>query len=334
MRAVLCRRHGPPESLELAELPPLDAGEGEVVVSVHAAGVNFPDTLIIENRYQLKPQLPFSPGSEVAGTVARVGKGVTGFAPGDPVLALCGWGGFAEEVAARPSALVALPAGVPMESAAVLAATYGTTYYALRDRAALQPGETLLVLGAAGGTGAAAIQLGKLMGARVIAAASTRDKLALCRRLGADETVDSSAADLRGSLKALTGGRGLDVVYDPVGGALTEAALRAMAWGGRLLVIGFASGTIPQPPLNLTLLKGCAIVGVFYGAFMEREPARNAALMQQLLAWVGEGRLQPAITTRLPLADAATALRALADRRALGKTVLLTSLGAASEANA
>lgn len=327
MQAVLCRHHGPPESLVMANLPPPTPAQGEVVVAVHAAGVNFPDTLIIENRYQLQPALPFSPGSEVAGTVARVGQDVTGFAPGDRVLALCGWGGYAEEVAVKAGALVRLPDDVPMDAAAVLAATYGTTWYALKDRAALQPGETLLVLGAAGGTGAAAIQLGKLMGARVIACASSPQKLALCRELGADDVVDYQAQDLRQALKALTNGRGVDVAYDPVGGSLTEAALRSMAWGGRLLVIGFASGTIPQPPLNLALLKGCAILGVFYGAFMEREPQRNAALLQELLAWVGQGRLRPAITDRLPLEQAALALRRLTDRQALGKTVLITERG-------
>lgn len=327
MQAVVCRHHGPPESLVLADAPPPTPAAGEVVVAVHAAGVNFPDTLIIENRYQFKPALPFSPGSEVAGTVARIGPGVKGFAPGDRVLALCGWGGYAEEVAVKASALVHLPDDVPMDAAAVLAATYGTTAYALKERAALQPGETLLVLGAAGGTGAAAVQLGKLMGARVIACASSSEKLALCRQLGADDVVDYQAQELRQTLKELTEGRGVDVAYDPVGGNLTEAALRSMAWGGRLLVIGFASGTIPQPPLNLALLKGCDILGVFYGAFMEREPQRNAALLQELLGWVGQGRLRPAITERLPLAQAATALRRLADRKALGKTVLITERG-------
>ncbi len=327
MKAILCRLHGPPESLVLADLPSPAPAHGEVVVAVHAAGVNFPDTLIIENRYQFKPALPFSPGSEVAGTVARVGPGVAGFASGDRVLALCGWGGYAEEVAVKAGALMRLPDDVPFEAAAVLASTYGTTHYALKERAALQPGETLLVLGAAGGTGVAAIQLGKLMGARVIACASSTQKLALCLELGADEVVNYETEDLRERLKALTGGLGVDVAYDPVGGSLTETALRSMAWGGRLLVIGFASGTISQPPLNLALLKGCDIQGVFYGAFLEREPQRNAALLQELLAWVGERRLRPAITERLPLEQAGIALRRLADRQAQGKTVLLTELG-------
>lgn len=330
MQAVLCRHHGPPESLELAQVPPPTPAAGEVVVAVHAAGVNFPDTLIIENRYQFKPDLPFSPGSEVAGTVERIGPGVRGVAPGDRVLALCGWGGFAEEVVVKAGALLHLPDDVPMDLAAVLAATYGTTWYALGDRGALQPGETLLVLGAAGGTGAAAIQLGKMLGARVIACASSPAKLALCRQLGADDVIDYQAQDLRQAVKALTGGRGVDVAYDPVGGSLTEAALRSMAWGGRLLVIGFASGTIAQPPLNLALLKGCDIRGVFFGAFMEREPQRHAALMQELLGWVAQGWLRPALSERLPLAAAAQALRRLADRQAQGKTVLITERGRAA----
>lgn len=330
MQAVLCQRHGPPESLTLVDLPTLTPAPGEVVVAVHAAGVNFPDTLIIENRYQFKPALPFAPGGEVAGTVVRVGTEVTGLALGERVMALCGWGGFAEEVAVKASAVVRLPQGVPMDAAAVLAATYGTTWYALKERAALQAGQTLLVLGAAGGTGAAAIQLGKMLGARVIACASSPEKLELCRELGADEVVDHRRQDLRQVLKDLTGGQGVDAAYDPVGGELTEVALRAMAWGGRLLVIGFASGTIAQLPLNLALLKGCDIVGVFFGAFMEREPQRHALLLQELLEAVAQGRLQPAITQRLPLEQAATALRQLADRQARGKTVLTTARGRAA----
>ncbi|WP_439588948.1 NADPH:quinone oxidoreductase family protein [Hydrogenophaga sp.] len=327
MLSVLCQRHGPPESLALVDLPSLTPGPGEVVVAVHAAGVNFPDTLIIENRYQFKPALPFAPGGEVAGTVVRVGPDVSGLALGDRVMALCGWGGFAEEVAVKASAVVRLPQAVCMDDAAVLAATYGTTWYALKERGALRAGQTLLVLGAAGGTGAAAIQLGKMLGARVIACASSPEKLELCRQLGADEVVDHRTQDLRQALKALTNGQGVDVAYDPVGGELTEVALRSMAWGGRLLVIGFASGTIAQPPLNLALLKGCDIVGVFFGAFMEREPQRHALLLQELLEMVAQGRLQPAITQRLPLEQAAMALRQLADRQALGKTVLTTSRG-------
>ncbi|CAN7766938.1 NADPH:quinone oxidoreductase family protein [Variovorax sp. LjRoot175] len=330
MKAVLAKRHGPPESLVLEEVASPVPGPGQVLVSVHASAVNFPDTLIIENKYQFKPELPFSPGGEVAGTVKQVGEGVKGHAPGDRVIAVCGWGGFAEEVLTDASKLVRLPGGVDMEAAAALVITYGTSHYALKDRAAIQPGETLLVLGAAGGTGLSAIELGKLMGAKVIAAASTDEKLALCKALGADETINYATEDLRERVKALTGGRGVDVVYDPVGGSYTEPALRSMAWKGRYLVIGFTAGEIPRPALNLVLLKGCAIVGVFYGGFSQAEPRRYDSLMQELLGWLQQGRIRPAITARYPLERAAEALRVVADRRATGKIMLTTELGRAS----
>lgn len=327
MKAVLAKVHGPPETLVIEDIAPLTTGPGQVVVSVHASAVNFPDTLIIENKYQFKPALPFTPGGEVAGTIREVGHGVVGFAPGDRVIAVCGWGGYAEEVLTEPAKLVRLPDGVAMESAAALVITYGTSHYALKDRAVIQPGETLLVLGAAGGTGVSAIELGKLMGARVIAAASTDDKLALCRRVGADATVNYATEDMRERLKQLTDGRGVDVVYDPVGGPYTEPALRSMAWRGRYLVIGFTAGEIPKLPLNLLLLKGCSAVGVFYGAFAQAEPERYGALMQELVGWLAEGRIRPAITARYPLEQAAQALRMVADRRATGKIVLTTALG-------
>ncbi|CAN7307153.1 NADPH:quinone oxidoreductase family protein [Variovorax paradoxus] len=327
MKAVLARRHGSPESLVVEDIAPLQAGPGEVIVSVHASAVNFPDTLIIENRYQFKPALPFSPGGEVAGMVKQVGEGVQGFAQGDRVIAVCGWGGYAEEVRTVPEKLVALPAGIDMEAAAALVITYGTSHYALKDRAALQPGETLLVLGAAGGTGISAVELGKLMGARVIAAASTDEKLALCRAHGADETINYTSEDLRERIKALTGGRGVDVVYDPVGGSYTEPALRSMAWRGRYLVIGFTAGEIPKPALNLVLLKGCSIVGVFYGGFAQAEPVRYQAFMDELVGWLAQGRIRPAITERYPLEQAAQALRVVADRKATGKIMLTTALG-------
>lgn len=234
MKAVLARRYGPPETLVVEDVAPLQPGPSEVVVSVHASAVNFPDTLIIENKYQFKPVLPFSPGGEVAGTIKAMGESVTGFTLGERVIAVCGWGGFAEEVVTEPNKLVRLPDAIDFESAAALVITYGTSHYALKDRAAIQPGETLLVLGAAGGTGVSAIELGKLMGAQVIAAASTDDKLALCRRVGADAVINYATEDLRGRLKELTDGRGVDVVYDPVGGPYTEPALRSMAWRGRL----------------------------------------------------------------------------------------------------
>lgn len=327
MKAVLAKHHGPPESLIVEDVAPLHAGPGEVIVSVHASAVNFPDTLIIENRYQFKPALPFSPGGEVAGTVKQVGQGVQGFAAGDRVIAVCGWGGYAEEVRTVPEKLVALPAGIDMEAAAALVITYGTSHYALKDRATLRPGETLLVLGAAGGTGISAVELGKLMGARVIAAASTDEKLALCRAHGADETINYANEDLRERIKALTGGRGVDVVYDPVGGSYTEPALRSMAWRGRYLVIGFTAGEIPRPALNLVLLKGCSIVGVFYGGFTQAEPARYQAFMDELVGWLAQGRIRPAITARFPLEQAAQALRVVANRKATGKIMLSTALG-------
>ncbi len=321
MKAVVARAYGPPESLAVEDLPSLEPKPGEVVVAVHAAAVNFPDTLMIEDRYQIKPPLPFSPGGEVAGTVQALGAGVTGWRPGDRVIAACRWGGFAEEVLTTPDRLVAIPQGVSMEAAAALLITYGTTHYGLQERALLRAGETLLVLGAAGGTGLSAIELGKLMGARVIAAASSEEKLALCRERGADATINYAQQDLRERIKSLTDGRGVDVVYDPVGGEYAEPALRGMAWNGRYLVIGFTAG-IPKLPLNLALLKGCSIVGVFYGAFARAEPQRYAALREQLVGWLAEGRVKPAITARYPLERAAEALRIVADRKALGKIVL------------
>ena len=327
MKAVRVHRHGPPESMTVDEIASPVPAKGQVLVSVHASAVNFPDTLIIENKYQFKPELPFAPGGEVAGTVKSVGEGVTGFAAGDRVIAVCGWGGYAEEVLTTVDKLVRLPQGIDMEAAAALVSTYGTSHYALKDRAAIQPGETLLVLGAAGGTGVSAIELGKLMGAKVIAAASSDEKLALCKARGADETINYATEDLRERVKALTGGRGVDVVYDPVGGAYAEPALRSMAWRGRYLVIGFTTGEIPRLPLNLVLLKGCSIVGVFYGGFAQAEPARYDAFMQELVGWLAEGRIAPAITARYPLERAAEALRVVADRRATGKIMLTTALG-------
>ncbi|MBC5767083.1 NADPH:quinone oxidoreductase family protein [Ramlibacter albus] len=325
MRAVLARRHGPPESLTVEDLPSLKPLAGEVIVAVHAAAVNFPDTLIIEDKYQLKPELPFSPGGEVAGVVKALGEGVTGFAVGDPVIAACRWGGFAEEVRITPDRLVPVPRGVSMEAAASLMMTYGTTQYALQDCAHLARGETLLVLGAAGGTGLSAIELGKLMGARVIAAASSEEKLALCRERGADVTILYTPQNLKEEIKRLAPD-GVDVVYDPVGGDYAEPALRGMAWGGRYLVIGFTAG-IPKLPLNLPLLKGCSIVGVFYGAFAKRFPQRYAELRAELVEWLAEGRVRPAITARYPLEEAAEALRVVAAREAIGKIVLTTALG-------
>jgi len=324
MRAVLCKRYGPPSDLVVEDVPSPKPGEGQVLVAVHAAGVNFPDTLIIQGKYQFKPELPFSPGGEVAGIVRAIGPGVTGIAPGDRVIAATTWGGYAEEVVAEAKRIIPMPDGMDFDTAATFVLTYGTSHHALKDRAALQPGETLLVLGAAGGVGLAAVELGKAMGARVIAAASSDDKLATCREHGADETINYGREDLRERIKALTDGRGVDVVYDPVGGDLSEPALRSMAWNGRFLVVGFAAGSIPSIPLNLALLKGCAIVGVFWGAFTRNEPRRNEANLQELLAWFKAGKVRPHISARYPLERAADALRDVMERKVKGKVVLTT----------
>jgi NADPH2:quinone reductase len=299
-------------------------GPGQVVVSVKAASVNFPDVLIIENKYQLKPPLPFSPGSELAGIVKTIGAGVTGFATGDAVLAITGYGAFAEEVVVDSARLLKIPRGMDFPSAAAFGLTYATSEHALCDRGALQAGETLLVLGAAGGVGIAAIEIGKVLGARVIACASTDDKLAVCREHGADETINYAAEDFHERVKTLTGGKGPDVIYDPVGGPYTEPGLRSIGGRGRLLVVGFAAGEIPKIPLNLTLLKGCSIVGVFWGEFTRREPDRFAAAMRKLERWFAEGKLRPHITATFPLERAADALKLMAARQVKGKVVLTT----------
>jgi NADPH2:quinone reductase len=293
-----------------------------VVVSVKAASVNFPDVLIIQNKYQFKPPLPFSPGSELAGVVKEVGEGVKAFRPGDKVIAFTTYGAFAEEVKTDAARLLPLPEGMDFPSGAAFLLTYGTSDHALRDRAALKAGETLLVLGAAGGVGLAAVEIGKALGARVIACASTDDKLAVCKEHGADATINYAAEDLRERIKALTDGRGVDVVYDAVGGAYTEAAFRSIAWRGRLLVVGFAAGDIPKLPLNLALLKGAAVVGVFWGDFARREPKQFAESVRQLGAWYREGKLRPHVSQTLPLAQAAEALKLMAARKVKGKLVL------------
>lgn len=323
MKAVLCKAHGPPENLVLEEVPPLHAGPGRVVVEVKACGVNFPDTLIIQGKYQFQPELPFSPGSEVAGVVGRIGDGVTGVKSGDPVIAFTGHGGFAEEVLCVPQQLIPMPHGMDFVTASAFVLTYGTSHYALKDRAGLRPGETLLVLGAAGGVGLAAVEIGKVMGARVIAAASTNEKLAACRERGADELINYQREDLRGRLKELTGRTGVDVVYDPVGGDYSEAALRSMAWGGRFLVIGFAAGDIPKIPLNLPLLKSCSVVGVFWGASMQRDPEHGHENLGELARWFAEGKLNPLISATYPLDRAAEALADMMNRKVLGKVVLV-----------
>jgi NADPH2:quinone reductase len=295
-----------------------------VVLSVKACGVNFPDVLIIQGKYQFKPALPFSPGSEVSGSVKAVGEGVEGVNVGDHVIAFTGWGGFAEEVAVEARKLIPIPDSIDFSTAAAFTLVYGTAYYALKDRAQLRSGETLLVLGASGGVGLAAVEIGKVMGARVIAAASTDEKLAVCKQHGADALINYSTEDLRERIKALTGGNGVDVIFDPVGSNFSEPALRSIAWNGRFLVIGFAGGDIPRIPLNLALLKSCSIVGVFWGAFTEREPSRNQENLQELLKWLTEGKLKPHISATYPLERAAEALNAMMNRTVKGKVVLVT----------
>lgn len=322
MKAVLCKAWGPPESLVVEDGPPLEAAPGKVVVSVKAAGVNFPDTLIIQNKYQYKPDLPFSPGGEVAGVVKAIGAGVREFAVGDKVIAQTIFGGFAEEVSTEPDRMLALPEGMDFATGASLGLAYGTSHYGLIERGHLQAGETLLVLGASGGVGLAAIEIGKILGARVIACASTAEKLAVCREHGADETINYVDEDMRARVKTITGGKGVDVVYDPVGGDFSERALRDMAWGGRLLVVGFASGPIPKIPLNLPLIKGCSIVGVWWGQWSKGHWAQHGRNVAQLGQWFREGRIRPRICASFPLARAAEALTVLANRQVTGKVVL------------
>jgi NADPH2:quinone reductase len=322
VKAVLCKAYGPPESLVFEDIPPPVPGPGEVVVSVKAASVNFPDTLIIQNKYQTKPPLPFSPGSECAGIVKSVGAGVARVRAGDPVMAVTTYGSFAEEVLTHESRLLEIPRGMDFVTAAAFTLTYGTSAHALVDRGELKSGETLIVLGASGGVGLAAIEIGKALGARVIACASTADKLDVCEQHGADELINYTTQDLRERIKGLTRGEGADVIYDAVGGPYSEPALRSMRWRGRFLVVGFAAGEIPKIPLNLTLLKGCSIVGVFWGDFVKREPARFAEVMKQLDEWYQGGKLKPYVSETMPLARAADALKMMGERKVKGKLVL------------
>src|SRR5436190_17731818 len=308
VKAVLCKQFGPPESLVIEEMASPEAGPGEVVVAVRAASVNFPDVLIIQNKYQFKPPLPFSPGSELSGVVKEVGAGVTSVRAGDRVIAFTTYGAFAEEVKTEAVRLLPLPEKMDFVTGAAFLLTYATSDHALRDRGALKSGETLLVLGAAGGVGLAAIEIGKALGARVIACASSDEKLAVCREHGADATINYAAEDFREKVKALTEGKGADVVYDPVGGPYSEPAFRSIAWRGRLLVVGFAAGEIPKLPLNLALLKGAAVVGVFWGDFVRREPQRFAASLRQLARWYEEGKLRPHVSSTFPLEKASEAL--------------------------
>ncbi|MGE1083188.1 NADPH:quinone oxidoreductase family protein [Pseudomonas shirazensis] len=324
MKAVLCKTLGPACDLVLADVASPQPKINEVLLDVHAAGVNFPDTLIIEGKYQFQPPLPFSPGGEAAGVVAAVGAKAGAFEVGQRVMALTGWGAFAEQVAVPCYNVLPIPDSMDFTTAAALGMTYGTSLHALRQRANLQPGETLLVLGASGGVGLAAVEIGKAMGAKVIAAASSADKLAVAKAAGADELIDYSTSSLKDEIKRLTGGQGVDVIYDPVGGELFDQAVRGLAWNGRLLVVGFASGVIPQLPVNLALLKGAAVVGVFWGAFAQRQPQDNAANFRQLFAWHAEGKIKPLVSKTYPLAEAGSAIEQLAQRKAVGKLVVQT----------
>ncbi|MFK7828558.1 MAG: NADPH:quinone oxidoreductase family protein [Congregibacter sp.] len=323
MRALVCKEHGMADKLELVEdWPDPSAGPDEVVIDIKAAGLNFPDVLVIQGKYQMQPDLPFIPGGECAGVVSEVGENVTRYKVGDEVIGMAGSGCFCEKVAMHQAAVSPMPGGLDFKQAAGVAITYFTSYHALKQRAQLKAGETMLVLGAAGGVGTTAIELGKHMGAKVIAAASSEEKLALCRELGADETINYSEQDLKSAIKELTGGKGVDVVYDPVGGDYAEPALRGMAWSGRYLVIGFASGPIPEVPLNLTLLKGCSIVGVFWGRFTKEEPETNLQNIKELWELFATGKLKPAINDVFTLDDYQQAYDVMTERRARGKVIL------------
>jgi len=322
MKALLCTTLGLPDTLRLEEVPDPQPGRGQVVVEMRAAGVNFPDALIIQGKYQFKPALPFAPGSELAGVVLAVGEGVTNAKVGDRVIGSCAYGAFAEQVVVDARQLIPLPAGVAFDVGASFTLAYGTTYHALKGRAGLAAGETLLVLGAAGGVGLAAIQIGKALGARVIAAASTEEKLVVCKENGADDVVNYSTDDLRERVKELTDGHGPDVIFDPVGGPYAEPAFRSIAWGGRYLVIGFADGEIPALRLNLPLLKGASIVGVFWGEYVKRQLPDFVADLTELFALVDKGTLRPHISQRYPLTEGAQALQDLLDRRVIGKVVI------------
>lgn len=324
MKAVLCRAFGAIDELVVADVPAPQPGAGEVRVAVRACGVNFPDVLMVQGKYQVKPPLPFTPGVEIAGIAEAVGAGVAHVKPGDAVAATLPHGGFAAQAVAPAASVVPLPAGLDFRIAAAFMLTYGTAYHALKDRAQLASGETLLVLGAAGGVGLAAVELGRRMGARVIAAASSGAKLATCERFGAAAGVNYEQEDLREALKRLTGGKGLDVAYDPVGAHFAEPAIRSLAWGGRYLVIGFAGGDIPRIPLNLALLMERSLLGVYWGAWTAREPEANRANLAQVLDWIVSGRLRPHVSRAFPLEQAPAALAELSGRRALGKIVLVT----------
>ena len=326
MKALICREYGPIERLKVEDVPSPRPGPDDVVVEVKASSLNFPDTLLVQGLYQVKPPLPFSPGMELAGIVKEVGSAVRGTKVGDRVIASPGRGGFAQECVVPADRLSPLPSSMQFETGAAFVLTYCTSLHALKDCGDLQPGETLVVLGAAGGTGTSAIEIGKAMGAKVIAAASSEEKLAFCKELGADETIEYEKGDLRQRILDLTGGKGADVVYDPVGGAHTEAALRATAWRGRLLVIGFASGVIPQVKLNLALLKERSLIGVYWGDWARHDPAGQRGNLEQLAAWFAEGKIKPAVSERVSLEDAPAAMQRLLERKVKGKIVVVPGI--------
>ena len=325
MKALICEKFGPPEDLMLKEVADLTPLAGQARIATEACGVNFPDTLIIENKYQFKPDLPFAPGGEVTGIVDAVGDGVSQDLLGQPVMCMTLSGGFAEQTLCKAEDLIARPSSMPSTVAAGFTMTYGTSMHALKQRAQLQAGETLLVLGAGGGVGLAAVEIGKQMNATVIAAASSAEKLNAAKNAGADHLIDYSQQDLRSALKEIVGKKGVDVVYDPVGGDMFEAALRSTAWGGRVLVVGFASGDIPKVPVNLALLKGCSIVGVFWGAFRLNYTKEDNENFEQLFAWYEDGKLKPYASKIYALEAAAQALNDLKNRKAVGKIVLKTT---------
>ncbi len=333
VKAIVCREYGPPRSLVLSDLPDPIPGPGEVAIDVRAASVNFPDLLIIQNKYQYKPALPFVPGTEASGIVIRVAEGVKNVSIGDRVMAYSRTGAYATQVVVPAEHVALTPESMDDRTASAFLVTYGTAHHALTDRGRLVNGETVLVLGAAGGVGLAGIEIAKAVGARVIACASSAAKLAVCREHGADDTIDYASEDLRVRIRALTGDRGVDVVYDPVGGALTEPALRSTAWRGRVLIIGFAGGDIPKIPANLALLKGCAVVGVSWGELMRREPETGRRSIEELAEWHRAGRLRPHISRTFPLEHAADALELMASRQVVGKVVLTmdTAADAVSE---
>lgn len=322
MKAMLCKAYGPPESLVLEDIEPAALGENDVRINVRAAGVNFPDVLIIQGKYQFKPPFPFAPGAECAGDVVEVGGKVSHLKPGDRVIANTGHGAFAEQVTTSARRVMAMPDEMDYVAGASISLTYGTTAHAFIQRADLQPGETVLVHGASGGVGLAAVEMARAMGAHVIATGGNDEKLKVAAEHGAEHVINYSAGPFKDQVKELTGGKGADVIYDPVGGDVFDQSLRCINWGGRLLVIGFASGRIPEAPANLALLKGCAIVGVFWGSYAERDPAGNARNFERIFGWWREGKLKPHVSHRFPLAQASDALYALIERKVTGKAVI------------